>query len=197
MLARTCAWIGLLAASLAVPGVARAAGGVECMAKSYDAGELSQIAALSKRLSFDAQGSSAGEALAQITTKVAYECSDQHGWPESVFYYAVIYELGRLSEAAYRRSGRLTDEQIRRLDSALATGDRSHVWAVMEDAVMAGLENREPVTTPQEDMLMAGFLLSAGFGDDEAVGERVGELLGTMALQRVGRREFNALMEGE
>jgi hypothetical protein len=197
MLARACGWIGLLAASLAVPGVAQAAGGVECMAKSYDAGELTQIAALSKKLSFDDEGQGAGNELAQISTKVAYECADKHGWPESVFYYAVIYELGRLSEAAYRRSGSLTDEQIRRIDSALATGDRSDVWAVMENAVRAGLENRDPVTTPEEDTLVAGFLLAAGFGDDAALGEKVGELLGTMALQRVGRREFNAMMQGE
>ena len=190
------AMAGLL---LTMPGVAQAAEGLECMAQSYSAEEQAQIAALSKDFSFAEDGSDGGtrDKLSQYGIAAAFDCFEKNGWSEDELHYAMIYELGRLSEVAYRGSGRLTAEQIRLLDEALAERERTALWTLLERAVQAGLENREAETTPREEMMMGAFVIAAGLGSDEQTGEKVGELMGAMALQRIGRREFTALHEGE
>jgi hypothetical protein len=174
--------VSFAALLLLAPGVARAADGLDCMAQSYSAEELAEIDALSNQFSFAEKdkGGGQGDRLSEIGVKAAYECFDENGWSESALYYATLFELGRLSEAAYRQSGHLTAEQLSAVDEA-----------------QAGLENREAETTPQEDVLMGGFIISIGLGSETGAEEKVGELMGTMALQRIGRREFTALQEGE
>ena len=191
--------VSVAALLLLAPGVARAADGLDCMAQSYSAEELAEIEALSSQFSFAEKDKSSGQGdrLSEIGVKATYECFDENGWSESALYYATLFELGRLSEAAYRQSGHLTAEQLRAVDEALAKRDRTQLWNLMERAVQAGLENREAETTPQEDVLMGGFIISIGLGSEAGAEEKVGELMGTMALQRIGRREFIALQEGE
>ena len=197
MTVRGKTWLGLAALLLALPGTAKAADGLECMAQSYGPEKLAEISALSTRFSFDDTPQSTGNELSQIGIKAAYDCYEENAWSERTLYYATIFELGRLSEAAYRQSGHLTAEQIRTFDQALSGRDRPELWALMERAVIAGLEGREPESTPQEEVLMGGFLISAGLGSDDTLSTRIGELMGTMALQRIGRREFAALAQGE
>jgi len=197
MTVRGKALAGLGALLLAWPGAAGAAG-LECMAQSYGAEELAEIAALSTRFSFDdSDPQSTGDELSQIGIEAAQGCSGANGWSENELYYAMLFELGRLSEAAYRLAGHLTAGQLRAIDDTLAGGERVELWTLMERAVIAGLEGREPQSTPEEDFVLGSFLMTAGFGDDEAVGTKVGELLGTMALWRIGRREFAWLAQGE
>lgn len=188
---------GLALVMLTTPGVARAADGLDCMAQSYAAEDLAAIEALSTEFSFRDGGDGSEDRLSQIGVAATYRCSEANSWSANQLYYAMLFELGRLSEAAYRRSGHLSAQQLRTIDESLAAREREELWALMERAVLAGLENREAETTASEDLLMGGFLFSLGLGADEAMGEKVGELMGTMALQRIGRREFAALGERE
>jgi hypothetical protein len=183
-----------LATGLAAQGSAAGARALDCMAQSYGPKEAAEIAALSTGFSFD-DGNASSDRLSEIGIAATYECFEEQDWSESQMYYAMLFELGRLGEAAYRQSGRMTAEQLRTLDAALAARERPELWAMMERAVRAGLEDKEAETTPQEDAVMGGFVLSLNIGSPEAVGEKIGELMGAMALQRVGRREFEALSE--
>ena len=189
--------IGALAALwlLAAPAEAQAADGLECMAESYDAQEREQIAALSTDFRFE-RGEGSGDQLAQFGLASAYDCFDQNNWSEEALRYATLFEIARLSEAAYRQSGHLTAEQLRLFDQALAARDRTELWAAMERAVLAGLEDRDEQPSPRDEILLGGFILSARLGTEEETSRKVGELMGTMALQRIARREFAALTGG-
>jgi len=188
-------WIGAALLALAVPGLARAADGLDCMAGTYSADELAEIDALAPKFSFGDEAGNSGDAISQFGIAATYECFEANGWSENQLYHATLFELGRLSEAAYRKTGRLTEDQLRVLDKALAARERPELWAVMERAVQAGIENREQDTSTQDDIVLGGFILSLGIGSSDEIGEKVGELLGTMALQRMSRREFEALSQ--
>lgn len=191
------AFLGLAAALLvAAPGAAHAAEGLDCMAQSYGPEELAKIEKLSHNFHFDDQGDKGtGDALMEIGITATYECFDANGWSEDGLYFATLYELGRLAETALRHSGRLTAEQMQLLDQALAKRERPELWAALEKAVVAGLEDREAEVTAKEELVLGAFVVSAGLGSDDATGEKVGELLGAMAMMRYGQREFGALTE--
>ncbi len=185
--------LALAAAQAAMPRTARAADGLACMAEGYSPEELSDIARLSGNFSLEDGADADADSLAQIGISQTFECQQTAGWTDQAMYYAMLYELGRLSAAAFRQSGHLTPDQLRLLDTALAQGDRSQLWALMERGVMAGIEQRDPEFTTQEEFLMGAFVISAGLGSDEAVSEKVGQLLGSMALVRLGQREFDKI----
>ena len=193
------AFLGLAAALLAAaPNAAQAAEGLECMAQSYGPDEVAKIAKLSDNFHFSEQGEKGtGDALMEIGVTATYECFDANGWSEDALYFATLYELGRLAEGALRQSGRLTAEQLQSLDQALAKRDRPELWAALERAVISGLEDKETDVTARDELVLGGFVIAAGLGSDDATGEKVGELLGAMAMMRYGRREFAALTEGQ
>ncbi|HTN15219.1 MAG TPA: hypothetical protein VL094_10480 [Sphingomonadaceae bacterium] len=178
---------------LAFPGAAHAAEGLACMGNSYDQERRSKIAAMSENFSMsDEEGTTSSEDLAEVAIEAADKCMAQEGWSEEALYYAGIYEISRLSELAYRNSGRLTADELSKLDEALNRSERPALWNALERAVEAGLKGEEAGMTSKEEFVMGSFVISAGLGADEVAAEKVGELLGLMALVRYSKREFEA-----
>jgi|GEM_PF-1922568 len=190
---------GLAAILLAGPVAAAAPAGMAdplaCMEASYSEAQSAEIATLTAnyRSAGDPENSQWSTRIGEVVLPVVDLCSGEQGWSESALYYGTLFEMGRLSEIAYRQSGSLTPEQIRLMDEALARRERPELWSLMERAVVAGLEGGDPDFSEQELFMMGSFVVSAGIGSDEEAGEKVGELMGMMALVRYARREFDAL----
>lgn len=188
--------IAITAAALALPLLATPAfaqdKGLNCMAESYSASQRAELDDLATRARFGEEGTnSAADAMGDMAMQAVQECIAQRGWTQEQAMYAAFYELGRVSEAGFRASGQLSDSDLAAIDRALATGDRSALWAGVERGLMGGMtgSNAEPSTG--DAITMGAFILGTGLGEDEAV--RIGILLGFMGLQRVGEREFLAL----
>jgi len=174
---------------LGTPGAALAAGPLDCMAQTYDAGELAEIGGFSEGFSLDtdAEGSNSAD-IADFALVAADECAGQYDWSDDQVYFAMIYEVSRLSETAYRESGSMPTDQLQLLDSALAKRERTELWALLERAAVAGLNGEQADFNRQEEFMMGAFVLSAKI--DDALAEKVGELMGIMALKRYAQREF-------
>ena len=80
---------------------------------------------------------------------------------------------------------------------ALAKQDRTELWAMLEKTVVAGLTDQKADLTSQEEVKLGIFVIAAGLGTEQKIGENVGVLLGMMAIQRYSRREFEALEKKE
>lgn len=184
---------GLVAALWTSSGVASETSPIDCMAQSYDPEQLAQIEELDADfLRSDAQSESSG-GFEEVTIVVTAGCAYEHGWNEDQIHYAMLYEGGRLGEAAYRKAGPLSAEQLAKLDAALAKRDNTEMWKLMERAVVAGVEGVEVEFTKGEEMTLGLFIIGSGLGMGEDVGENVGSLLGLMAMQRYAQREFEAI----
>lgn len=188
---------GLFAILIASASTASAADTLGCMAQSYDAADLARIEALSTNFSIDQVKDEKADSLGDVAFKAAAVCADSNSWSDDQIYYAMLFEVGRLSEAAYRRSDALTADQFRKLDMALARQDRTELWAILEKSTIASLNDQEPPTTSQEKIKLGIFAIAAGVGADETSGEHVGVLLGLMSMQRYAQREFEALGKKE
>lgn len=188
---------GLALSVGAAPAMAQGKG-VRCMSSQYSEAQREQLNELGPRMALGSEiDQSVFDQIGDIAMTAVASCVERNGWNEELVLYASFYELGRLNEAAYRASGELTADQITRLDNALATGDRERLWAVVEQGVMGGVMGEEAGdVSNSEAMVMGAFLLGAGLLEgpgDEDVAEKVGLLLGFMGLQRIGRRQFDAL----
>lgn len=172
--------------------------GLECMADRYDSSTLGEIESLSVRFVIDEEGESmTGDQLGSIAADTTLACFEQHGWSDGAVFSAVLYEVGRLTEAAYRRSGALTLEQLDKIDAALASDERPELWTLLERGVLAGMDGEEPDFTAEEQFTLGMFVHAAEVPTDDDTAEKVGVLLGFMALQRYGAREFNSAQGGQ
>lgn len=186
-----------LAALAAVPAQAQDEA-LGCMDLAYDKAELGEIGQLAPQVRFDGGvNNAAAERVGEIALRAVFACSGQYGWNEPQTTQAMYYEMGRLYELAYRSTGLLSDEQLERIDTALAAGNRDAVWAAIERGVVAGMTGEASSGGRQDDFILGGFVIGAGLGSDEATGERIGVLLGFMALQRMGARDFAAAGHGK
>ena len=185
------------AAALALPFAALPAvaqdKGLDCMVNSYTASQRAELAELGPRARFGDGGdaNSAANAMGDIAMVAVDGCISQLGWTQEEAMYAALYELGRVSEAAFRASGQLTQNDLAAVDRALATGDRTALWASVERGLMGGMAGDTAGPSATDTIAMGAFILGTGLGEEEAV--RVGILLGFMGLQRVGAREVLAL----
>lgn len=186
---------GFGALLLACPGTAFAAEPLDCMAGAYTPEQQAQLDKVIPKFSLtdEKQKDKVSEVVAALAVEAAATCTEQNNWPEEGLYYAMLYEISRLSEISFRQSGKMTADELRLFDEALAKRDRTTLWNLMERAVMAGLNEEEAKFTTQEEVTLGAFVIAAGLGSDEAMGEKVGELLGMMALMRYSKREFAAL----
>lgn len=187
----------IAAAALALPFAAVPAlaqdKGLDCMANSYTASQRAELAELGPRARFGDGGgaNAAADAMGDIAMLAVDSCISQLGWTQEQAMYAALYELGRVSEAAFRASGQLSDGDLAAIDRALATGDRTALWASVERGLTGGMVGDTGGPSSADTIAMGAFILGTGLGEDEAV--RVGILLGFMGLQRMGEREFLAL----
>ncbi|MCB2065527.1 MAG: hypothetical protein KDE15_02675 [Erythrobacter sp.] len=187
--------VGALALGLsATPALAQDKG-LRCMAASYTPAQRQQMAELGPRARFaDASGpNAAADALSDVAMDAVVHCITESGWGEDAAMFATFYELGRVNEAAFRQSGELSSEDLRRLDTALARGDRTALWDAIERGVWAGVADSDVGASDADAMVLGTFMLESGLGLNEQTANRVGVLLGFMGLQRVGQREFRAL----
>ncbi|WAT18116.1 hypothetical protein OZN62_00635 [Aurantiacibacter sp. MUD11] len=169
--------------------------GLTCMESAYTDSQRSEIAELGPQVRFG-DGNAANPAadrLGSIAMAAVEQCITRHGWNEELAMYAAFYELGRLNNIAYRASGELTPTQLRQIDDALATGDRTRLWEAIERGLMGGMTGQDSAPPAGDAITLGAFVLGAGLGDDEANAVKVGILLGFMGLQRVGEREFRSL----
>lgn len=182
---------GFLLLTVSAPALAQDGTGLDCMAASYDTAAATQIAALAIDFELSATGEDASTGqLAEIAGASTSACLSENGWPQSQQLPAILYETGRLFEIGYRSSGALTDAQIDMIDTALADGDRTKLWAMLEKATIAGINGREPVLTEDETLSLGVFVIGAGLGSDLADATKVGELLGLMSLKKYGEKQF-------
>lgn len=171
---------------------------LSCMAGVYTEAEDQRLKQLGPQADFASDGDDPASAqIAELVGVSVDRCRVQRGWSEEVMVYAFLYELGRVMEYGYRRSGQLSGEQLGQIDTALATGDRSRLWEIVEREAMNGLNGRPQSQASMLDaMVLGSFVIGSGLENTQETGEKVGFLLGMMALQRVAAREFAAASEG-
>lgn len=181
--------LGLLAIS--TPALAQDGTGLACMAASYDTAKATEIATLAVDFEMNATGADASTGkLAQIAATSTLACLSENGWSQNQQMPAILYETGRLFEIGYRSSGSMTDAQIDMIDTALADGDRTELWEMLEKATIAGMKGEDPNLTEAEQLSLGVFVIGAGLGSDLAVATKVGELLGLMSLKSYGEKQF-------
>lgn len=179
-----------------IPVVAQNAG-LDCMKSSYTAAQLSEFRRLAPGMSFaEGEEQAAANRMADIGMEAVVACASSLNWSEDQMMQAAFYEISRLSEAGYRQSGALTAAELTRFDNALAQGNRDRLWQVVERSAVSGMQGTQDEISTMDEILLGSFALSAGFGDSEEEGAKVGMLLGFMAMQRVATREFAALQRG-
>ncbi len=165
--------------------------GLGCMAASYDAEQQATIDELIA--SYDASDetdSAKGDQLGEFASNAALACFMAHDWTEDQVFQAVLFEVGRLNEAAFRRSGPLPGDSLAKIDAALAEEDRTELWGLLERGVVAGMEGVDPGFTTRENFIMGMFILGSGMPDAEENAVSAGMILGFMAMQRMSAREF-------
>ena len=179
---------------MSVPAMAQGKG-LNCMRGEYSGAQREELAQLGPQVSVS--GAELDQAVVDRIGAIAMTaietCTVRHNWTEEQSIFATLFELGRVNETAYRASGQLSAEELRSLDDALATGNRDRLWSVIENGVMAGMGDTDAPVPNGDAMLLGVFLIGAGLdveNEDLAVAEKAGLLLGFMALQRLGRREF-------
>jgi len=194
------------ALALAAPLVAqqRASDGVDCIAQAHDSATSEEIDGLLSGVDLDSEdeGEAAFERFVTLILPAASLCVESNRWTEEHLTAATMFETGRLSEAMVRRSGGLSARDLEAFDTALATDEHTALWMAMDGAVAHGLRDEAELsddtigTMMRDDPRMLEFIAKAGLPADPALMERIIMLLGALALQRMGAREFAALNGG-
>jgi hypothetical protein len=193
------------AAALLMASGAEAGTGDElaCMKQSYTAAQTGQLDGLLPQLKglrpqVDLRGNvvedPAMNTLAVVVGQTVAMCAVKLEWNDIEFASAVLFEFGRFLETGMRRHGPLTKADIVRIDAALGRGDRSALWAAIEEEVAVGLSGEEEGNMSDADAeVFKAFIIEAGFGPNDAKAEQVGAFLTYRAMQRVSQREFIAV----
>ncbi len=164
-----------------------------CMEQSYSADQSGEINGLLPQIDMLASGDNpAMDAMGVLVGTVAADCAATYQWNEAEFEPAILFELGRLMEVAIRRHGPLPQEDITRIDAALAKGDRTALWTALEEQVALGMAGVPDSISDGNAMVFGTFMLETGLGLDEKKAEQVGAFLATRAMQRASRRAFAA-----
>lgn len=190
-----------ITAALALPLAANPAfaqgQGVHCMQGQYSAEQTEELRELGPNLVTGSQiHQEVFDRMGDIAMTAVQSCGRSNRWNEEQSRFATLYELGRINEITYRKSGHLTEDQLQRLDSALATGKHERLWSIIENSVYQGMNEGDGAMGEGDAMVIGAFIVSAGLNtgsESEAVAERIGIILGFMGLQRIGRREFDTL----
>lgn len=166
---------------------------LDCMAAVYSDAEIAEIEAMPSIFEPSTTSPDSPNArLSELSGAATAACIVELDWSQDAAVAAAIYEWSRLFEAVYRASGSLTEEQLTLIDAALAEGDRSDLWVVVEKRVMASFDGVEVDSAKADNRPLGLFMIGAGLGQDLDTATKLGELLGMMALQRVSGRRFAA-----
>ena len=167
-----------------------------CMEQNYTPEQTAQIDGLLPQVDMMAAAdNSAMNAMGMLVGGAASSCAATYTWDQTQFQAAIFFELGRLMEQAIRRHGPLAQEDIAKIDEALAKGDRTALWTALEQQVMQGMEGQPDSVSPGNAMLFGTFMLEVGLGLEQEKAEKVGAFLATRAMQRSSRRAFAGQQE--
>jgi len=181
------------AASLFATPAAAQDNGLSCMVQSYTEQQKSQIAELAPDARMGGEGNPAADTVAQIAVGTAFECGVLQGWSEDQTMFAAYYELGRVMERGYRESGELTVEQLATFDATLAKGDRTALWALVENVLVASMIEGAAQPDSSDYLVFGMFFEELSAVPDPGFDEKVGMLLGLMSMQEYSAREFTRL----
>ena len=167
--------------------------GLACMGSTYDAQDYVEIDRYSAQFDLtESENYNASVKMAIVARNAVDACALAHGWSKEARGMAMLYEMGRLSEAAFRLSGPFTTEELATLDEAVAQQGGDAFWAPLEQVVTKA-EDEQSELTPDEEFAIGLVMLSACLALDDPRVEDAGALFGLMAMQRVASREFAAL----
>jgi hypothetical protein len=184
-------WLAGAALLMASGAQAGEADELGCMEKSYSAEQSADIDELLPEIDLLAGGDSPQmNAMGMLVGTAASTCAATLEWTDAEFEPAILFELGRLMEQAMRRHGPLAGEEIAVIDAALIKGDRTALWAALEEQVMIGMGGEPNQISDTNTTLFGAFLLEIGIGFDEAKAEQIGAFLATKAMQRASKRTF-------
>ena len=195
MLRKFAITLGALALPFAAMPAMAQGKGLECMANAYTAEEQATMAELGPQVDYGdgANVNPAANAILEMSVLAVERCMSQRGWTEDQVAFATLYEMGRVNEIAYRASGALSEEEMRLLDEALATGNRDRLWEAIDRSLGMGFAGDDADPAMADSIVMGTFILGAGLPDDEETAVKIGLLLGWIGLKRMGAREFAAL----
>ena len=168
------------------------------MEKGYTAQELDLIASASGTADFGDGGTmnEDAELIFQMAAIKSAECANIHDWAGEVVEAAVLYEIGRMGEAAIRAGSYLAVGDIVTLDAALASGDRSGFWRAIETTVASETDTANWLGAREAAAEIDRFIIELGVDPDSDRAERLGVLFGLMGLQRHGAAMY-ARIAGE
>jgi hypothetical protein len=192
--------LAVLAQAAPVAGQEAGPNGVTCIAQSYGAQTASEIESLFSEIDFDDDDSGLSfDQLVTLQIAAAEACTESHGWSEERLKAAFLFEFGRLAEAAFRRHGFLSAENLAAIDAGLEAVDQTGLWAALEPAIITAMRlDEDAVGTMDLDQPdLVEFFAKSGMPVDVAVRKKAAALLYVMALQRIGTRDFAASNGGQ
>lgn len=185
--------LAAVAVMMAQPALAADPQSLTCMAQSYTAEQQGQLDNWLPSLKIDEAGNDpVANQMGEMIFIVTSGCKEMHGWSDTQFQPAFLFEFGRIMELAFTRYGPMTREEIARLEATLAKGDRAALWSALEGEVISGMSGEAATTSTGNAMLYGQFMIEAGFGLDATKAEQIGIFLGAKAMQRYSEREFGA-----
>jgi hypothetical protein len=183
---------GAAALTTAVPAWAGDASELAFVKDGYTAEQRSEIDRLVTQVDMlgDEQDMTMDD-LGFVVLDSALRYSEKFGWGDDELQPAMPYELGPLLEIGFVRQGKLAASDIAKIDATLAKGDRTALWAAMEEQVGVGMSGEGDVGDGNA-ALFGIFLLETGIGLEDDKAELAGIYLGAKAMQRVSARQFVA-----
>lgn len=184
---------GAALVTAAAPALAGEQGELSCLQNGYTVAQISEIDGLLGKVSMLGSGEDpAMDALGLVVMTGALACAEKLGWSEAEVEPALFYEFGRLLEVGFLRHGNLSEGEIAKVDTALAKGDRTALWAALEEQLAIGMDGQHDSVSDENATLFGLFMLETGLGLDEAKAEQVGVYLAAKAMQRASARQFVA-----
>lgn len=164
-----------------------------CIQKGYSAEQKAEVDSLVGKVDVIGESNDpALESLGTLVMSVATGCGTQYGWTDPEAGSALLYEFGRLMELGFRRSGKLTNAEIARIDTALGKGDREALWDALEDQIAQGMGGDVETVNEANAEMFGNFILELGLGTDGGKPEQIGVYLAAKAMQRASARNFTS-----
>lgn len=177
----------------ATPAAAGEKAELACVQNGYSAQQRAEVDGLLAKVDILGEAEDpAMDALGALVIGSASACATTFDWDETEFESVMLFEFGRLLEIGFRRHGNLTRDEIGAVDEALAQGDRSALWAALEEQLGAGMATGDESVSDENAEVFGLFILETGLGLDDAKAEQVGVYLAAKAMQRFNARQFTA-----
>jgi hypothetical protein len=165
-----------------------------CIQQGYDAAQKAELDSLVGKVDILGDGNDpAIESLGTLVVSVATGCGTKYGWTDPETGGALLYEFGRLMELGFRRSGKLTNAEIAKIDTALDKGDRDPLWAALEAQIAQGMSGDVETVNGANAEIFGTFILELGIDNvEEDKAEQIGVYLAAKAMQRASARDFTS-----